>query len=101
VTELEWLLLDELRQHIYRTDRPGVGRAGDPGWHPCTCGWEGYWVDWHPHVATLLAAVIERGGSASELAALSRRLKQRSDALNRTSVENQELRQRIAGLEGG
>lgn len=28
------------------------------GWHPCVCGWEGYWSDFEPHVADFLRAEV-------------------------------------------
>ena len=50
--DVEYAVLTVLRHHIYRTDRQGNERPDDPGWHPCTCGWEGYWSDYQPHVAS-------------------------------------------------
>lgn len=33
-------------------------RDDDPGWHGCSCGWEGYWIDWQPHVAERVIAAV-------------------------------------------
>jgi hypothetical protein len=50
-------VLVELRGHRYDTsDR--ASKPHDPGWHACSCGWEGYWCDWQPHVAEQIAAVL-------------------------------------------
>lgn len=36
----------------------GHPTPGKPGWHHCTCGWEGYWSGFHPHVTDHLRAVV-------------------------------------------
>ena len=46
----EWAILDELRKHYYDIRLKG-SKPDDPGWHECSCGWEGYWCSWQPHVA--------------------------------------------------
>lgn len=47
-----------LNQHIYNSHLIGAERPDDPGWHPCRCGWEGYYSDFHPHVADYLRATV-------------------------------------------
>jgi hypothetical protein len=51
-------VLDELRRHHYDTRDEGANPS-DPGWHACTCAWEGYWCDYHPHVAEQIAAALD------------------------------------------
>lgn len=46
-----------LSQHQYDIRRRG-SKPEDPGWHECSCGWEGYWSDFHPHVADHLRARV-------------------------------------------
>jgi len=61
-TEAEWPVLEELREHIYQYWLAGPGgKPGDPGWHPCRCGWEGYWSAWQPHVAQALVEKLGPG----------------------------------------
>ena len=50
-------LQDVLRHHRYDYNRKGA-KPDDPGWHACTCGWEGYWSGFEPHVADHLRAVV-------------------------------------------
>lgn len=54
----EWVVLDELRSHLYDTRTRG-SKPEDPGWHACSCGWEGYWVEWQPHVAHEITRALE------------------------------------------
>lgn len=54
---VHWAILSTLRQHRYDIhDR--ASKPTDPGWHACSCGWEGYWSDWHPHVADRIRALF-------------------------------------------
>jgi hypothetical protein len=54
---------DILNSHRYEYDLKGA-RPDDPGWHECSCGWEGYWHGFNDHVANeLRAAVTGPGGS--------------------------------------
>lgn len=48
---------DVLGAHHYDLFDKG-SRPTDPGWHTCRCGWEGYWIDFHPHVADHLRGVV-------------------------------------------
>lgn len=55
--DLGYLLQDALRAHHY--DYSGHGsRPDDPGWHPCDCGWEGYWTGYEEHVIDHLRSVV-------------------------------------------
>ena len=63
--DIGWQLQDVLTAHHYRSDRPGTEKVGDPGWHPCTCGWEGYWSAFKPHVADHLREVVIRWAANS------------------------------------
>ena len=54
--DIGYALQDVLREHRYAIERGG-GKPDDPGWHECTCGWEGYWTNFQPHVADHLRAV--------------------------------------------
>lgn len=45
-----------LEEHRYDYENKGE-KPDDPGWHACTCGWEGYWSGFHPHLADELRAV--------------------------------------------
>lgn len=51
LSSLEWVLLTVMRQHYYKVQERTATKPDDPGWHACTCGWEGYWSDYQPHVA--------------------------------------------------
>lgn len=56
--DIGYTLQDVLRTHRYDTRTKG-SKPDDPGWHECSCGaWEGYWSDFHPHVADHLRAVV-------------------------------------------
>lgn len=55
--DVGYQLQDVLRAHRYDYDRKG-SKPDDPGWHACTCGWEGYWSSFHPHVADHLRAAV-------------------------------------------
>lgn len=50
MTPTEWAVLTVLREHRYDYRDKGA-KPDDPGWHRCSCGWEGYWSGWQPHVA--------------------------------------------------
>ena len=107
-TAEEWPLLDVLRGHVWRSDVDGDLRVGDPGWHACSCGLQGYWSDFHPHLAAELAVVVGWGVDEAGRADLRARLRQRSSALNRTSAANEALREQLValgvepvGVEGG
>lgn len=52
--DVGYALQDVLRSHVYQ-DWKHRARVG---WHACTCGWEGYWPDFHPHVADHLRRVV-------------------------------------------
>ena len=56
--DIGYRLQDELQRHSYRYDRP---KPDDPGWNYCTCGWEGYWCEFNPHVADHLREVVIKG----------------------------------------
>lgn len=60
-----WLRAEALRAHYYDIRDRG-SKPEDPGWHVCTCGWEGYWIDWHTHVADILEPVADARLSAVE-----------------------------------
>lgn len=51
-----WTVLTELRGHLYY--RGKGSKPDDPGWHACSCGWEGYWCDYQPHVAEVIDAAL-------------------------------------------
>lgn len=57
--DIGYVLQNILQSHHYLTGVPGLKRPNDPGWNPCTCGWEGYWSDYEPHVADLLRAAVQ------------------------------------------
>lgn len=50
-----------LGEHRYLDVQRG-SKQDDPGWHPCTCGWEGYWSAFHPHVADHLRMSVAAAG---------------------------------------
>lgn len=58
----ERAILEALYAHQYDTAKKG-SKPDDPGWHACSCGWEGYWCNWQPHLADVLngaaAALVE------------------------------------------
>jgi hypothetical protein len=63
--DIGYQLQDVLRAHQYSRSS---SRPDDPGWLACSCGhWQGYWCDFHPHVADELRVVV------AELEALRRR----------------------------
>lgn len=53
----EWTVLTGLRNHRYDIGAKG-SKPDDPGWHVCSCGWEGYWCDWQPHVAEQIIVAL-------------------------------------------
>ena len=55
--DIGYALQDVLTAHRYDYKRKG-SKPDDPGWHECTCGWEGYWSSFHPHVADHLRACV-------------------------------------------
>lgn len=55
-----------LRAHRYDTRTRGT-KPSDPGWHPCSCGWEGYWSSFEPHVADQLRSVVVAAGPERKL----------------------------------
>lgn len=56
---INWFITDELSKHYFDYNLSGA-KPDDPGWHQCTCGlWEGYWVDYDPHVAAAVVEVLE------------------------------------------
>lgn len=55
--DIGYSLQDVLGAHHYDLFNKG-SRPEDPGWHTCRCGWEGYWVDFHPHVADHLRNIV-------------------------------------------
>lgn len=48
--DLEHALGQVMLEHRYDYQNRG-SKPEDPGWHKCTCPWEGYWFDHTPHVA--------------------------------------------------
>lgn len=56
-TDIGYVLQDILRDHRYQAHIPSM-KHGDPGWHACTCGWEGYWSEFDGHVANYLRAAV-------------------------------------------
>lgn len=62
--DLGYEFQDVLNAHRYGYERTAT-KPDDPGWHACTCGWEGYWSAFHNHVANhLRARVIPPGGTS-------------------------------------
>jgi hypothetical protein len=57
-TNTEWTVLDILRRHSYDYRNKGA-KPHDPGWHACSCGWEGYWCDYQPHVAQQITGALD------------------------------------------
>lgn len=55
--DVGYVLERVLSSHTYLDHKPPV--AGRPGWNACTCGWEGYWPGFHPHVADHLRAAVQ------------------------------------------
>ena len=51
--DIGYKIQDILTKHRYVIEDRG-SKPDDPGWHACTCGWEGYWSDFHPHLADLI-----------------------------------------------
>lgn len=56
--DIGYLLQHVVRSHRYESRNRGTQRLNDPGWHPCSCGWEGYWHGFEPHVADELRALV-------------------------------------------
>jgi hypothetical protein len=56
--DIGYQLQDVIRGHRYEYGRKG-SKPADPGWHECSCGWEGYWSAFEPHVADHLRAALE------------------------------------------
>ena len=46
------VVLDVLDAHRYLYD--GVA----PGWNSCSCGWQGYWSQFNPHVADCVVEAL-------------------------------------------
>ena len=60
--DLGYLFQDILNSHRYDYRRKG-SKPDSPGWHECSCGWEGYWTSFNPHVANhLRAAALDPEG---------------------------------------
>ena len=57
--DIGYALQDVLERHRYEIHKKGA-KPDDPGWHECCCGWEGYWCDFHSHVADHQRAVVAR-----------------------------------------
>jgi hypothetical protein len=55
--DIGYALQTIVRSHRYEVRLPGA-KPEDPGWHPCSCGWEGYWSAFEPHVADELRALV-------------------------------------------
>jgi hypothetical protein len=55
--DIGYSLQETLSQHRYDYTNKGA-RPDDPGWHKCTCGWEGYWCDFLPHVTDHLRDIV-------------------------------------------
>jgi hypothetical protein len=60
--DIGYILQGVLQDHRYVYWVSG-SKPDDPGWHACSCGWEGYWSAFHPHVADHLRAVVMVGQS--------------------------------------
>lgn len=58
-SETYYASLDALTAHVYRYDAP-TSRPDNPGWNACSCGWEGYWCEFHPHLASVIEKNMER-----------------------------------------
>lgn len=58
-----WAVLDALRAHHYDYRDKGE-KPTDPGWHRCSCGWEGYWCDYQPHVAEQIVTALSPAADA-------------------------------------
>jgi len=56
--DIGYLLQHVVCSHRYETRNRGSQRPSDPGWHCCSCGWEGYWSAFEPHVADELRALV-------------------------------------------
>lgn len=53
-----YLAQNELDRHSYLLSDKGT-KPDDPGWHTCRCGgWEGYWTQFHPHVADHIRSAL-------------------------------------------
>ncbi len=59
--DIGYALQDVMRAHRYELQEKG-SKPDDPGWHPCTCGWEGYWSSFEPHVADELRFTLVVNG---------------------------------------
>lgn len=62
--DIGYQLQDALARHQYEYPSRG-SKPGDPGWHACSCGWEGYWSDFHPHLADELRVLVTGSGEAT------------------------------------
>lgn len=59
--DIGYLLQDVVRSHRYELWENGTEKSGT-GWHPCSCGWEGYWSSFEPHVADELRKILVEQG---------------------------------------
>lgn len=64
--DVGYALQDVLNTHRYVYERKG-SKPDDPGWHECTCGWEGYWSGFHNHVANHLRFVATAPPAGSDV----------------------------------
>ncbi|MCT7373219.1 hypothetical protein A7R75_29955 [Mycolicibacterium llatzerense] len=55
--DIGYQMQDEIRRHTYLTTGPRT-KLDDPGWNRCTCGWQGYWCEFHPHVTDQLRELV-------------------------------------------
>ena len=56
--DVGYALETEVRAHNYQSWVRPATKPDDPGWHACTCGWEGYWSGFHQHVANQLRTIV-------------------------------------------
>lgn len=56
-SERAYKILDVLDAHML-DDGSVYATVDRPGWRTCSCGWSGYWCDWHPHVAETIDATL-------------------------------------------
>lgn len=56
--DIGYRLQETLGRHSTTNYANRGSKPNDPGWHSCTCGWEGYWTDFHPHLADELRELV-------------------------------------------
>lgn len=55
--DIGYAIQDVIDSHSYRYDLKG-DKPDDPGWHECSCGWEGYWAGFNNHVTNCIREVV-------------------------------------------